>query len=57
MNPEDFPAPREGFVITHFLVVSDQVGSPTYTRHLAGALAEMVEGEAYGIHHVAAGGS
>ena len=24
MNPEDFPAPKEGFVITHFLVVSDQ---------------------------------
>ena len=24
MNPEDFPAPREGFVLTHFLVVSDQ---------------------------------
>jgi len=24
MNPNDFPAPREGFVLTHFLVVSDQ---------------------------------
>src|SRR5437879_12056194 len=24
MNPEDFPAPREGFLITHFLVVADQ---------------------------------
>src|SRR2546426_8413879 len=24
MNPDDFPAPREGFLITHFLVVSDQ---------------------------------
>jgi lactoylglutathione lyase len=24
MNPDDFPAPREGFVITQFLVVSDQ---------------------------------
>ena len=24
MNPNDFPAPQEGFVITHFLVVSDQ---------------------------------
>jgi hypothetical protein len=24
MNPDDFPAPQEGFVITHFLVVSDQ---------------------------------
>jgi len=24
VNPDDFPAPRDGFVITHFLVVSDQ---------------------------------
>ena len=24
MNPADFPAPTEGFVLTHFLVVSDQ---------------------------------
>jgi lactoylglutathione lyase len=24
MNPEDFPSPSEGFVLTHFLVVSDQ---------------------------------
>ena len=24
MDPTDFPAPKEGFVITHFLVVSDQ---------------------------------
>jgi catechol 2,3-dioxygenase-like lactoylglutathione lyase family enzyme len=24
MNPDDFPAPRDGFVLTHFLVVSDQ---------------------------------
>jgi lactoylglutathione lyase len=23
MDADDFPAPREGFVITHFLVVSD----------------------------------
>jgi hypothetical protein len=24
MNPDDFPAPKDGFVITHLLVVSDQ---------------------------------
>jgi lactoylglutathione lyase len=24
MNPDDFPAPKDGFVITHFLVVADQ---------------------------------
>ena len=39
------------------LVVSDQVGSPTYTAHLAAALARLIEGEAYGVHHIAAGGS
>jgi dTDP-4-dehydrorhamnose reductase len=38
------------------LVVSDQVGCPTYTRHLAGALAALIEGEEFGIHHVAGGG-
>jgi lactoylglutathione lyase len=24
MDPTDFPAPKDGFVVTHFLVVSDQ---------------------------------
>ena len=32
MNPEDFPAPREGFVITHFLVVGDQDRSREFYR-------------------------
>jgi dTDP-4-dehydrorhamnose reductase len=39
------------------LVVSDQVGCPTYTAHLADGIARLIEGEAYGIHHVAASGS
>jgi len=39
------------------LVVADQVGCPTYTAHLAGAIARLIEGEAYGVHHVAASGS
>ena len=39
------------------LVVSDQVGSPTYTQHLAGAIALLAESDEYGIHHVAASGS
>jgi len=36
------------------IVVSDQVGAPTFTRHLAPALAELAEDEEWGIHHVAA---
>jgi dTDP-4-dehydrorhamnose reductase len=38
------------------LVVSDQVASPTYTPHLAQALALVIESEEYGIHHIAADG-
>ena len=36
MNPEDFPAPAEGFVITHFLVVADQDRSREFYRSLLG---------------------
>lgn len=32
-------------------VVCDQVGSPTYAKHLAGLLCEMVKSENYGIYH------
>ena len=38
------------------LVVRDQVGSPTYTWHLASGLVRLIEGTAWGIHHMAAGG-
>lgn len=38
------------------VVVSDQVGCPTYTIHLATALAELAESEEYGIHHIAGAG-
>jgi dTDP-4-dehydrorhamnose reductase len=38
------------------IVVSDQVASPTYTPHLALALALVIESEEYGIHHIAAAG-
>ena len=34
MNPEDFPAPREGFVLTHFLIVSDQDRSRDFYQML-----------------------
>ena len=39
------------------LVVSDQVGAPTYTPHLAGAMVLLAESEDYGVHHVTASGS
>jgi dTDP-4-dehydrorhamnose reductase len=38
------------------VVVADQIGTPTYTPHLAAALARLVEGEEFGIHHIAAAG-
>jgi dTDP-4-dehydrorhamnose reductase len=39
------------------LVVRDQVGCPTYTWHLAYGLLRLIEGAAYGIHHMAGAGS
>src|SRR5260370_5937294 len=36
MTPEDFRAPAEGFVITHFLVVADQDRSREFYRSLLG---------------------
>ena len=38
-------------------VVSDQRGSPTYTRHLAEKLAELVNTRRYGTYHVTATGN
>jgi dTDP-4-dehydrorhamnose reductase len=39
------------------VVVNDQVGSPTYTPHLAAGIVRLIESEDFGIHHVAASGS
>jgi len=39
--------------LQQILVVRDQVGSPTYTGHLADALVRLLDGEAFGIHHIA----
>ena len=47
---------RLGGEQSEVLVVSDQIGCPTYTRHLAGALALLIEGEEFGIHHIPGGG-
>ncbi len=38
------------------LVIRDQVGSPTYTWHLASGIVRVIEGLEYGIHHMAASG-
>jgi dTDP-4-dehydrorhamnose reductase len=38
-------------------VVDDQVGCPTWTLHLAGALVALAEGGARGIWHVAGAGA
>ena len=38
------------------LVVRDQVGCPTFTGHLAEALVRLVDGESYGLHHIAGQG-
>ena len=37
MNRADFPAPREGVIITHFLVVRDQDSSREWYRSVFGA--------------------
>lgn len=37
-------------------VVTDQVGSPTWTGHLADALIEVAEREDFGVHHIAGQG-
>jgi dTDP-4-dehydrorhamnose reductase len=38
-------------------VVDDQVGSPTWTGHLAEGLLRLARTEAYGVHHMAAAGA
>jgi dTDP-4-dehydrorhamnose reductase len=38
-------------------VVDDQVGSPTFTGHLAVALAKLAQTDDFGVHHIAASGS
>jgi dTDP-4-dehydrorhamnose reductase len=48
---------RVGAEQPEVLVVSDQVGCPTYTAHLAGALALLAEREEYGIHHITGEGA
>jgi len=44
MNLDDFPAPKEGFVITHVLVVADQDRSREFYRSLLGGQV-LLEGD------------
>ena len=39
------------------VVVHDQVGSPTYTAHLAVGLLRLIDGASYGVHHMTNTGS
>ena len=41
MSQDDFPAPQTGFVVTHFLVVSDQDRSSEFYRSVFGATAVL----------------
>ena len=41
MSQDDFPAPKTGFVVTHFLVVSDQDRSREFYRSVFGATVVM----------------
>jgi len=47
---------RLGSTQKQVLVVNDQIGCPTYTWHLAYGLVRLLDSDAYGIHHMAAGG-
>ena len=47
---------RLGRDLGEVVVVRDQVGCPTYTGHLADALVRLLDGDDYGLHHIAAGG-
>ena len=39
--------------LDQIVVVRDQIGAPTYTGHLADALVRLLDGEQFGIHHIA----
>jgi dTDP-4-dehydrorhamnose reductase len=47
---------RLGRDLGEVVVVRDQVGSPTYTGHLADALVRLLGADDYGLHHIAGGG-
>lgn len=44
MAADDFPAPREGFVLTHFIVVEDIARSRDFCAGAAGRIAGAMAG-------------
>jgi dTDP-4-dehydrorhamnose reductase len=47
---------RLGEDLGEVVVVRDQVGSPTYCGHLADGIVRLLDGESYGVHHIAGSG-
>ena len=47
---------RLGAELGEVVVVRDQVGCPTYTGHLAHSIVQLLDGDDYGLHHIAGGG-
>jgi dTDP-4-dehydrorhamnose reductase len=47
---------RLGRDLGEVVVVRDQVGCPTYTGHLAEGIVRLLDGDDYGLHHIAGGG-
>jgi hypothetical protein len=56
MADSEFPAPRSGFVLTHFLVVSDQDRSREFYRSVFGATV-VLERDPVILHSPTAGSS
>jgi dTDP-4-dehydrorhamnose reductase len=58
MNGRNFVDTMLGLADTQdeVVVVRDQVGCPTYTAHLAGGFMRLLDGDDYGVHHMAGGG-
>ena len=59
INGRNFPKTMLELAENHpeITVVYDEIGTPTYTPDLAGAIAELIETEHYGIYHLTNSGS
>ena len=59
INGKNFPKTMLELAKNHYeiTVVYDEVGSPTYTPDLAGAISELIETDYYGIYHLTNSGS